>query len=152
MSGSVFALLLSFGFLMFVLVIGWYVLQVIAYWRIFTKAGQPGWKSIIPFYNTFIQYRITWDTRFFWVWLICVLGTAFCPAGGTIVTIMQTIFSLGAFILSAISVYMLSVAYGHGVPFALGLFFLQPIFMLILGFGSSVYIGPQSNGGYNRYI
>ena len=29
----------------------WYVLQVVAYWKIFTKAGQPGWKSIIPVYN-----------------------------------------------------------------------------------------------------
>ena len=37
----------------------------------------------------------------------------------------------------------LSLAYGHGVGFAIGLFFLSPIFMLILGLGSSQYQGPQ---------
>ncbi len=150
--GGVFSLLFGFGFIMFLLVIGWYVLQVIAYWRIFTKAGQPGWKSIIPFYNTFIQYRITWDTTYFWIWLVCILGMAFCPTGSTVTSILETLFSLGAFIMSAISVYKLSFSFGHGIPFALGLFFLQPIFMLILGFGSSVYTGPQSGNGYDRYI
>ncbi len=39
-----------------IVVILWYVLQVIAYWRIFTKAGEAGWKSLIPIYNTYVQY------------------------------------------------------------------------------------------------
>lgn len=36
-----------------------YILQVIAYWKIFTKAGEEGWKSIIPIYNGYVQYRLT---------------------------------------------------------------------------------------------
>lgn len=71
-----------------------YILQVIAYWKIFTKAGEEGWKSIIPIYNGYVQYRLT-----------CV--------------------------------------YGHGIGFTIGLFFLNPLFMLILGFGDSEYMGPQ---------
>ena len=42
-----------------------YILQVIAYWKIFTKAGEEGWKSIIPIYNGYVQYRLTWDVQYF---------------------------------------------------------------------------------------
>ncbi len=148
MGSNVLALFLGFGFLMFALVIAWYVLQVVAYWRIFTKAGQAGWKSIIPFYNTFIQYRITWDTKYFWIWLVCVLGTAFCPDTGNVGLFVVSILGIGSFIMTAIAAYKLSAAFGHGVPFALGLFFIGPIFTMILGFGSSQYIGPQTDSRY----
>ncbi len=45
------ALLLASLGTIFILVIGWYILQVVAYWKIFEKAGEPGWKAIVPFYN-----------------------------------------------------------------------------------------------------
>ena len=46
-----------------------YILQVIAYWKIFTKAGEEGWKSIIPIYNGYVQYRLTWDVSISgWHW------------------------------------------------------------------------------------
>lgn len=32
-----------------ILAVGWYVLLAIAYWKIFEKAGEPGWKALIPF-------------------------------------------------------------------------------------------------------
>lgn len=40
-----------------ILAVGWYVLLAIAYWKIFEKAGEPGWKALIPFYNTYSQYK-----------------------------------------------------------------------------------------------
>ena len=36
------------------------VAMVIAGWRQFTKAGQPGWASLIPFYRDYISYKIYW--------------------------------------------------------------------------------------------
>ena len=38
------------------LVIAWYIILVIANWKIFTKAGEAGWKSIIPIYNSYVVY------------------------------------------------------------------------------------------------
>lgn len=38
----------------------WVVLKVVAGWRIFAKAGQPGWASIVPFYNSYIEFKIYW--------------------------------------------------------------------------------------------
>ena len=41
-----------------ILAVGWYVLLAIAYWKIFEKAGEPGWKALIPFYNTYSPVQI----------------------------------------------------------------------------------------------
>ena len=62
--------ILAAGIAAYVMCIVWYVLQVIANWRIFTKAGEKGWKSIIPVYNTYITYKIAWKPVFFWIFLI----------------------------------------------------------------------------------
>ena len=58
-------LLASLGSIL-ILVIGWYILQVVAYWQIFEKAGEPGWKAIIPCYNTYTQYKFTWNANIYW--------------------------------------------------------------------------------------
>ena len=58
-----------------------YILQVIAYWKIFTKAGEEGWKSIIPIYNGYVQYRLTWDVQYFWVALGLAVGGGILYAG-----------------------------------------------------------------------
>lgn len=39
----------------------WFVFQAIADWKIFTKAGEPGWKSLIPIYNVYVEYDICWN-------------------------------------------------------------------------------------------
>ena len=40
--------------------LAYYIIKVIAHWRIFSKAGEPGWKSLIPIYNNYISYKIAW--------------------------------------------------------------------------------------------
>lgn len=40
--GIVFLIALAFG-----------IVTLIAHWKLFEKAGEPGWKAIIPYYNTF---------------------------------------------------------------------------------------------------
>lgn len=43
------------------------ILVIVAMWKIFKKAGEPGWKAIIPIYNNYILFKIVWDTKFFWI-------------------------------------------------------------------------------------
>ncbi|MEZ4508200.1 MAG: DUF5684 domain-containing protein [Eubacteriales bacterium] len=38
------------------------VLAIVALWKIFEKAGEPGWAAIIPFYNAYVLFKITWGT------------------------------------------------------------------------------------------
>ena len=42
------------------LVVAYFVLKIVANWKIFEKAGQPGWASIVPFYSNYIEFNIYW--------------------------------------------------------------------------------------------
>ena len=62
MTQIVFSIIgLLFGGIIYVLVLlVWLILLVIARWMVFGKAGEPGWKSLIPIYNTYTSYKIAW--------------------------------------------------------------------------------------------
>lgn len=141
--------LMLLGGIYLVVALGWWILQIVANWRIFTKAGEAGWKSIIPVYGDYVSYKIAWQPSYFW--LVFVLGiissiaSGMADPDGTNTTILL-IVSLIRIILAIISVIYsvkLSRAFGHGIGFAIGLIFLQPIFMLILGFGNDPYYGAD---------
>ena len=132
----------------------WYVLQVIAYWRIFAKAGEAGWKSIIPFYNSYIQFRISWDAKYYLV--ILALGIIssivnYVSKGEGVAVAILCVIVIAIIVLTVMEEFKLAASFGHGAAFALGLVFFNPIFMLILGFGNSQYIGPNGIAQQNRY-
>lgn len=110
------------GYLITFLVI--YVLSVIAMWKIFTKAGKPGWASLIPIYNIVVMYQIVGLNPL----LIILLFIPFINV-------------IAAIVLSIIQCIRLSKAFGKGAGFTFGLIFLSPIFLLTLGFGNDKYIG-----------
>lgn len=95
---------------------------LIAEWRIYTKAGKPGWAILIPFYSTWVEFQI-----------ICGRGTAMFRLLIPFYNIYWAIKSL----------IKLAHAYGKSTGFGIGLLFLSPIFMCMLGFGDAKYQGPQ---------
>jgi hypothetical protein len=103
------------------------VLAIVAMWRIFSKAGEAGWKAIIPIYNTIILLKIVGRP---WWWLLLL----FIPLVNIVILII---------------VYNdLSKSFGHGMGFTLGLIFLNIIFFLILAFDKSRYLGPGGQPAY----
>lgn len=95
--------------------------MIAAMWKVFTKAGQPGWAAIIPIYNVLVMLRIAGRP---WWWILLLL----VPIVSLVILIM---------------VYNdISKSFGRGVGFTLGLIFLPFIFWPILGFGGSQYRGP----------
>jgi hypothetical protein len=116
MSGGAF-------FLWFIII---YVLLVIPYYGIFTKAGRPAWAAFIPIYSTIVLLEVVGRP----VWWIILF---FVP----IVNIVILIIVLND----------LSKSFGHGTAFTLGLIFLSWIFLMILAFGSSTYRGPIASPG-----
>jgi len=50
------------------------VLAIIALWKIFEKAGEPGWAAIIPFYNLYVLFKITWGNG--WKFLLMLIPIA----------------------------------------------------------------------------
>lgn len=130
--------------LLLIAAIAWFILEVIADWKIFTKAGEPGWKSIIPIYNTFIEYDICWSGIYGLVFLVASAVTGFLQTGSDAPQwqlILGLILSVAALIMHLIQSVKLSKAFGKGVFFGLVLFILGPIGRIILGFGSAEYVG-----------
>jgi hypothetical protein len=109
-----------------IIYVAFIVLVVVGMWKIFTKAGEEGWKAIIPFYNVYVLLKIV--GRPAW-WLILFL------------------IPIVNFIVWIIIANDVSKSYGKGVGFTVGLVLLTPIFILILGFGDSRYVGPAAGGG-----
>ena len=140
--------LIFLGGMYLMIAFAWWILQIIANWRIFIKAGEAGWKSIIPIYGDYISYKIAWQPAYFWLTLI--LGIISSYLQGTLETgeslTIYMIVILIKIILAVISIMYsikLARAFGRGIGFAIGLILLQPIFMLILGFGDDRYYGPD---------
>ena len=125
----------------------WYIIMVIANWKIFTKAGEAGWKSLIPILNTYVTYKIAWSGKMFWIMAITFLfGSVITSLAGddkTFLAIIGIILALASSIINIICLHKLSKSFGHGIGFTLGLLFLNPLFTLILGLGTSTYIGPN---------
>lgn len=95
------------------------IVTIVAMWKLFKKAGKPGWASIIPIYNTYTLFDIVY------------------PGHGIKFLLMLIPF---VNIYIGIKCYIdLAKAFGKSGAYALGLIFLNPIFMCILGFDSSVY-------------
>ena len=124
----------------------WLILTVIANWKIFEKAGEAGWKCLIPFYNMYTEYKFTWDGRIAFVFIAFTVISAYFGATSqtepnTAVAGILSIMGLAATVIDIIQSIRLAKAFGKGIGFAIGLILLEPIFRVILGFGGAQYVG-----------
>ena len=121
-AGFVGGVLAIVGGLWFIM-LGVMVLTIIGFWKIYTKAGRPGWASLVPVYNIIVLLEIigkpTW-------WVIL----SFIPFVNAVVGIIVT--------------FNLAKVFGKGTGYTLGMIFLPFIFYPMLGFGSASYIGAKS--------
>ena len=106
-------------FLLFPLVL--MVLYVVAFWKLFKKAGEPGWGAIVPIYNLYLYCKISGRPEW---WLILF----FIP--------------LVNIVIGLIVAMDLAKAFGKSAGFGIGLWLLSFIFVPILAFGSAHYTRP----------
>lgn len=92
-------------------------------WKIFTKAGEAGWKAIVPFVNTWTFFKI---------------------AQGEGWKMFLTLIPVIGFVFPLIANVKLAHAFGKGTGFGIGLIILPYIFMPMLAFGNATYCGPQA--------
>ena len=149
------ALVNSLGveFYVYLIQLAFFIIYLVSYWMLFKKANVPEWKSIIPFYNVYKMYDIVWETKYFWL----SIGLTFVHAIFSyliqnvfttgILMIIFTVIRLIVLFFSCMVEYFfcrnLARSYGKGNGFTFGLFFLYPIFILILGLGSSRFVGKR---------
>lgn len=95
---------------------------LICYWKIFVKAGRPGWESLIPIYNLYIITKISGKNGWWLLYLLIPLANIY-------------------FIIVLIRSFARS--FGQGVGFTVGLIFLGFIFYPLIAFGNIHYVGPN---------
>lgn len=130
------------------------ILMIVAYWKIFSKAGEAGWKAIIPIYNSYIVFKIAWRPLMFGISIalsvlyviLFTIGFIFeYSTGGSMLLAVLPILLIVIAVINIMLLHKLSKAFGHGVGFTLGLIFLNIIFLFILAFGSSQYVRYNEN-------
>lgn len=95
------------------------IVCLVGLWKVYVKTGRPGWAVLIPFYNQYVLFDIT-------------LGS-----GWKFLTMLIPFYN----IYMMFKVYIeLAHAFGKSTSFGLGLVFLSPIFVCILGFGNAQYM------------
>lgn len=110
-------------------------LMVVSLWFLFKKAGEEGWAAIVPFYNLYVLFKITWGNGIMFLLLLI-------PIANIVIMIMTYV--------------KLAKAFGKGGGFACGLIFLSAIFMPIMAFSKDiVYVGvpgktPEYGAGYGQ--
>ncbi|MCG8581393.1 MAG: DUF5684 domain-containing protein [Bacteroidales bacterium] len=112
----------TLAFLLSIIYMAIGILQLVASWKIYEKAGKPGWASLIPIYNILVLLDIIGKPR----WWILLLFIPF----------------VNMFIL-VLLIYGLGKSFGKSTAFNLGLIFLAPLFFPALAFSNSRYEGPD---------
>ena len=102
--------------------LGAWLLLIASMWRVFTKAGQPGWHAIIPFLNTWTLVKVAGKPEW-WFFLF------FVPCVNSIV--------------GFVVLYEVARAFGRSTGFSVGTALLSPIFFPILAFGSSEHLATE---------
>ncbi|HME09868.1 MAG TPA: DUF5684 domain-containing protein [Bryobacteraceae bacterium] len=99
--------------------------MIASMWKVFVKAGQPGWAAVVPVYNFVVLLKIVGKP----LWWIALF---FVPLANFVVMILVAI--------------ELAKNFGKSTGFGIGLAFLGFIFYPILGFGGAQYLGPGVTG------
>ena len=131
----------------------------VAFWKIFTKAGEKGWKSLLPVYNGHVIYQIAWKPVLYWILVAAAAVSGVLmglwmqygaageqPPGALTVAALSMYFVVfvAVVIWSIILNIKLARSFGKGIGFAAGLFLLPHVFALILAFGKASYQGNVS--------
>ena len=122
---AVYGTVIATTLISILIVLGMMIIMVIANWKLFAKAGEKGWKCLIPIYNNIVLFRIAGLSPL----LVLVYFAPIIPVIGTLIAFGLTIYLM----------YKLAIAFGKDGAFTVGLVLLNPIFIMILAFGKAEY-------------
>ena len=122
----------------------WHILQAVADWKIFSKAGKPGILAFIPVVNVYVEYGICWTGFMGIIYLLCV-GISSYVSGvqepSSTLTMISSAASILALVLHIIQSIRLARSFGKGTGYGILLVLFGPLARIFLGLGDSRYIG-----------
>ena len=110
-------------------------------WKLYVKMCEPGWKSLIPFYNLYIWYqKILGNGLWIFVLLVPFINVVLMTfIKGFISLLIGILVFIFMFFFNIVTIFRTAKSFGRGVGTAIGLFFLSGIFYPILALGSAEY-------------
>ncbi len=125
-----------------------YVLLIITEWRILRKAGEKGWKSLIPIYNIYVSHHIVGMSHIWFILEICTWivelifeSSSVIPEWAVIVFGIPT--ALITVASELIHIIKMCDCFGKGKLFKIGMFFIPSVFTMIIAFDNSEYRPPM---------
>lgn len=113
------------GLLILVIELGIAAAMIAGLWKLFVKAGQPGWAAIVPIYNTYVMTQIV---------------------GRPILWFILTFIPCVNFVAMVLIMIDLAKSFGKSTGYAIGMILLPFVFIPMLGFGDAQYSGPSFKG------
>lgn len=129
-------LLVVFGIIVIVcLIIS--IMAIIGQWKMFKKAGEEGWKSIIPIYSQYTLCKLV-GVNPYWILIVFIAGVI-----GGIIPFLAFVGSILSIYFAVILAISTARSYGKSDGFGILMLFFAPICYLVLGLGKDQYVGPK---------
>lgn len=96
-----------------------FIFYIITIWKLFTKAGKPGWAILIPIYNSIVFFQVAKKPWWWFFWMLIPVVNIF---------------------IFVIAVNSIAKCFNKGIGFTIGLLLLPIIFWPILSFGNYNYV------------
>lgn len=140
---ALFALNIA-GFILALIML--YLVIAFIKWKLFEKAGEKGWKALIPIYNQYTEFKLAWNTKWFWIRFLSIVTISIgslIPLLGPMIIVLSMLVTL----FITVFFYMQEAkAFSKEQSYSLGLMLFGPVFyaMLVLD-DDAKYIGPQAD-------
>ena len=122
-------------------VIGRYLMRTIGLSAMYRKAGEAGWKAFIPVFNTYNNYKISWNGKLFFLYAaLFVASTALGAFAEGAMGLVTGAISLAIVVLAVMQNIKMAKAFGKGVGTGIALILFPGITALILGLGKAEYV------------
>ena len=118
-----------------------YLMAAIGYSKMYRKAGEAGWKAFIPVFNTYTNYKISWNAKFFF--LSAALFVLVKVVSGSDAMVMQMASMAAAIALIVVAVKQnikMAKRFGKGAGTGIALILFPGITSLVLGLGKAEFI------------
>lgn len=139
------------------------VIVVVCQWKLFTKAGEPGWAAIIPIYNTFVMSKIAfgnynWAFVFLALWIVQMIISVMQNVLNVIdsdivvifvllISLLSIVVSIAYAVVSGIITFFFSKSYGKSTAWNVLMIFFSPIMLIIMALDKNTeYVGPSNLG------
>ena len=117
-----------------------YLLTAIGYSKMYRKAGEAGWKAFIPVYNTYNNYKISWNGKMFFLSAaLYILVTALSNSAMLAAQLAVIAAGIALMVVTVKQNVKMAKLFGKGAGTGIALIFFPGITSLILGLGKAEF-------------